>query len=858
MMWILINELADVVKVFHEGGCKGIFKDYVNPWNAFDWINIVTGFALMAMFFWCTDYTNKVNAAGEQIGKLARPIPNDTPDLPIVKEYVDELEAAVNWVTFTQKWLARYPLIIVLRLFKSFHAQPRLAIVTKTIQVSMEDLSHFLLVFACVFFGFVTSAVVLFGREVTELSNFFRCTIFCTRLILGDIDYDALKTPGRMLGGTWMIVFMVIASLLLLNMLLAIVMDSYSEVKSGSMSSQTLFGQLSETMKNMDGMHVPMKVIVKALQESMPEELKLKIAAQKHKAKMKKKKAKQEAVTGEDEQENADEEDEEEEEFELEEEVGLFERAPLKIDELISIVAKPAPVKEDSVRSMVWGKSRAKTWNMSENQAKEILIAAIMDYYDENQESADNFEFISMAEKINTRVYSITFTHKRFNTREDGVTDGEEPSEDEDEEKDEDEDGEKQDEDEEKDEDEDPDEISDKAKGAHIDVRVTMERTKEEFQMFLSDIDKDRTKAMSEIARLNVEVEALRDRLAETAAAPGAMSPVQTPIWGNFLANDAALPGYEIAAKPAGPTAKSTAAPKALGAPPRLSPLSEGGESEEDQVPASRDGPQLPRSSPIGPNPSARPDDASDPGRQLTGEVTFESTDQVRLSPPSTTPASIRPSGRQSPPQPKAAPAPALTAEKLSALQKKPQRGPSSDYVRLMKRQGLLPTDWKVPEDQASSADWEEEASIQGTSPPGSVSGRADRGTLRGPEHLRSSGSSVGSRRSGGFDEGSISELLSDYDESELLDDNSDAGNRSQVSDDDMGDAPVGVPFRVHNTRVVEGVGLTGANGNVVDMPPPAHDFEFTTFKDAQSQLRSMLSKHRPMESAVMNTRAAI
>ena len=109
-----------------------------------------------------------------------------------------------------------------------------------------------------------------------------------------------------------------------------------------------------------------------------------------------------------------------------------------------------------------------------------------------------------------------------------------------------------------------------------------MERTKEEFQMFLSDIDKDRTKAMSEIARLNVEVEALRDRLAETAAAPGAMSPVQTPIWGNFLANNAALPGYEIAAKPAGPTAKSTAAPKALGAPPRLSPLSEGGESEED------------------------------------------------------------------------------------------------------------------------------------------------------------------------------------------------------------------------------------------------------------------------------------
>merc|ERR1719359_2288296 len=104
--------------------------------------------------------------------------------LPTVETYVEELEIAVHWVTFTQKWLARYPLIIVFRLFKSFHAQPRLALVTMTLKSSFDDLFHFLIVFFSVMLGFVTSAATLFGREVDDLVTFTRGWIYCVRLIL--------------------------------------------------------------------------------------------------------------------------------------------------------------------------------------------------------------------------------------------------------------------------------------------------------------------------------------------------------------------------------------------------------------------------------------------------------------------------------------------------------------------------------------------------------------------------------------------------------------------------------------------------------------------------------------------------
>ena len=41
--------------------------------------------------------------------------------------------------------LAAYPGVIVLRLFKAFNAQPRLALVTRTLQAAGTDLYHFML-----------------------------------------------------------------------------------------------------------------------------------------------------------------------------------------------------------------------------------------------------------------------------------------------------------------------------------------------------------------------------------------------------------------------------------------------------------------------------------------------------------------------------------------------------------------------------------------------------------------------------------------------------------------------------------------------------------------------------------------
>merc|ERR1719215_1877492 len=126
--------------------------------------------------------------------------------------------------------------------------------------------------------------------------------------------------------------------------------------------------------------------------------------------------------------------------------------------------------------------------------------------------------------------------------------------------------------------------------------------------------------------------------------------------------------------------------------------------------------------------------------------------------------------------------------------------------------------------------------SLQGSTPPGSTAGAQPSGQAR-----RAAGSGYGGSSAGSLP----GERLSDFDESEYLESIGDFDHGSMASDDDMGDAPVGVAFRMHGARVAEGVGLSAGNAEYSEEVPP-QDFEFTTFRDAQSQLRAMLSRHRP------------
>merc|ERR550514_1194194 len=147
-----------------------------------------------------------------------------------VNLYMNLLETNAHFAHLMNNCMAGYPLIVVFRLFKAFSAQPRLAVVTSTLVSASVDLMHFLLVFVSVFASFAVSGTVLFGKTMDDFATLPRAMNACFRMALGDFDWGDLSRNGRFEAGIYFWIFQILVVLVLLNMLLAIVMDAYTEV----------------------------------------------------------------------------------------------------------------------------------------------------------------------------------------------------------------------------------------------------------------------------------------------------------------------------------------------------------------------------------------------------------------------------------------------------------------------------------------------------------------------------------------------------------------------------------------------------------------------------------------------------
>merc|ERR1719162_2456750 len=88
--------------------------------------------------------------------------------------------------------MSDYMLIIMLRFFKAYRAQPRLAMVTSTLYSAGSDLFHFLIVFTTIFVSYALAGVLLFGRRLRSFHTPAMGITTCFNLVLGEFDWPEL------------------------------------------------------------------------------------------------------------------------------------------------------------------------------------------------------------------------------------------------------------------------------------------------------------------------------------------------------------------------------------------------------------------------------------------------------------------------------------------------------------------------------------------------------------------------------------------------------------------------------------------------------------------------------------------
>ncbi len=155
--------------------------------------------------------------------------------------------ATSNWVI---NFGVIYIFLAVFRLFRGFAAQPRLGLVTSTISNAASDIFHFLIVFSCVFCTYATAGLLLFGSHVRDFESFLRSLIACWRLVTGDFDFsDTYRGIDWTASFLFLGSFTIFVVLILLNMLLAIVLETYLDVKQkNTEKAETLYSQALETL----------------------------------------------------------------------------------------------------------------------------------------------------------------------------------------------------------------------------------------------------------------------------------------------------------------------------------------------------------------------------------------------------------------------------------------------------------------------------------------------------------------------------------------------------------------------------------------------------------------------------------
>jgi hypothetical protein len=162
----------------------------------------------------------------------------------------DELEGITAWQSAYIGVNGISFIIMIFRTLKMMNFQPRVGLVTRTLEAAAGDLVHFVIVFGIITVGYAVIGHVNFGHAIEEFSTPGASLNTCAEILLGEIginpklmEQDFLIPPLLFF---WSYIF--VAFFILINILLAIIVDSYAIVKENSDDSTPLPKELKDLL----------------------------------------------------------------------------------------------------------------------------------------------------------------------------------------------------------------------------------------------------------------------------------------------------------------------------------------------------------------------------------------------------------------------------------------------------------------------------------------------------------------------------------------------------------------------------------------------------------------------------------
>ncbi|XP_041837833.1 polycystin-2 isoform X2 [Melanotaenia boesemani] len=134
------------------------------------------------------------------------------------------------------------------KLFKFINFNKTMSQLSSTMCRCAKDLVGFAIMFFIIFLAYAQLAYLVFGTQVNDFST-FQASIFTQfRIILGDFNFSEIEEANPVLGPLYFTTFVFFIFFILMNMFLAIINDTYSEVKA-DMSQQRSEMEMTDLIK---------------------------------------------------------------------------------------------------------------------------------------------------------------------------------------------------------------------------------------------------------------------------------------------------------------------------------------------------------------------------------------------------------------------------------------------------------------------------------------------------------------------------------------------------------------------------------------------------------------------------------
>jgi uncharacterized coiled-coil protein SlyX len=158
----------------------------------------------------------------------------------------DSSDTMVTFLKFFRVVVADAHIVFVAQCFLKLRYQPRLAVVTETLRAASIDLLHFAIVLIPTFLAFAIAGNCMFGRRLEDFCTVIAAVGTCFKITIeNEFKWMELSKEDFYTAMIWTWCFMILIVLLMLNMVLAIIMDVYSDVRLQAGDSETVMENMT-------------------------------------------------------------------------------------------------------------------------------------------------------------------------------------------------------------------------------------------------------------------------------------------------------------------------------------------------------------------------------------------------------------------------------------------------------------------------------------------------------------------------------------------------------------------------------------------------------------------------------------